>query len=198
MDKDASSTTRTAPLPWISVRDNSRRPIHSNRGGAAHISRTRPDLFHSGTFFRIPLPLNEEILERIKNISHTDDTGGTDCRKRSQKPRLHRLSQHDHGRELKVVTAIMKLKMVPSWAPLAKSASATGMVPKISAYMGTPTRTARTTPKGFPLPRAVSIQPQGSSCGSQPRSPRLRGYMEIPSGRWTPPVPWHRPAGPGP
>lgn len=63
--------------------------------------------------------------------------------------------------KLKVVTAIMKLKMVPSWAPLAKSASATGMVPKISAYMGTPTRTASTTPKGFPLPRAVSIHSPG-------------------------------------
>lgn len=63
--------------------------------------------------------------------------------------------------KLKVVTAIMKLKMVPSWAPLAKSASATGMVPKISAYMGTPTSTARTTPKGFPLPRAVSIHASG-------------------------------------
>ena len=38
--------------------------------------------------------------------------------------------------KLKVVTAIMKLKMVPNWAPLAKSASATGMVPKISRVHG--------------------------------------------------------------
>ena len=41
---------------------------------------------------------------------------------------------------LKVVTAIMKDRIVPNCAPLYSRASATGMVPKISAYMGTPTR----------------------------------------------------------
>ena len=59
---------------------------------------------------------------------------------------------------LNVVTAIMKLRMVPNCAPLVKRASATGMVPKISAYMGTPTRTASTTPKGFREPRMDSTQ----------------------------------------
>ena len=54
---------------------------------------------------------------------------------------------------LRVVTAIMKLRMVPNWAPLESNASATGMVPKMSAYMGTPTITARITPKGLRLPR---------------------------------------------
>ena len=38
------------------------------------------------------------------------------------------------GRD-KVVTAIIKDKIAPSWAPLANSASATGIVPKISAYL---------------------------------------------------------------
>ncbi len=40
---------------------------------------------------------------------------------------------------LSVVTAIIKAKIVPSCAPLWSRASATGIVPKISAYMGTPT-----------------------------------------------------------
>ena len=53
---------------------------------------------------------------------------------------------------LKVVTAIMKESTVPSWAPLYSRASATGMVPKISAYMGTPIMVARMTPKGLWLP----------------------------------------------
>ena len=40
-------------------------------------------------------------------------------------------------------------------------ASATGMVPKISAYMGIPTIVARITPKGLLLPSTVSIQLSG-------------------------------------
>ena len=54
---------------------------------------------------------------------------------------------------LSVVTAIIKLRIVPSCAPFASSASATGIVPKMSAYIGTPTRTASTTPNGLLLPR---------------------------------------------
>ena len=56
---------------------------------------------------------------------------------------------------LSVVTAIMKLRIVPSKAPFDRSASAIGIVPKISAYIGTPIRVASTTPKGFLLPRTV-------------------------------------------
>ena len=59
--------------------------------------------------------------------------------------------------KLNVVTAIMKLNIVPSCAPFASNASATGMVPKMSAYIGTPTRTAKITPNGFRFPNASSI-----------------------------------------
>ena len=62
---------------------------------------------------------------------------------------------------LSVVTAIMKARTVPSCAPLASRASATGIVPKMSAYIGTPTSTARTTPKGLLPPRTVSIHDSG-------------------------------------
>ena len=48
------------------------------------------------------------------------------------------------GRE-SVVTAIIKDKIVPSPAPFASRLSATGMVQKISAYMGTPTAVASGT-----------------------------------------------------
>ena len=64
---------------------------------------------------------------------------------------------------LRVVTAIIKLSTVPSSAPLDRSASATGIVPKISAYIGTPTSVARITPKGFLFPRTVST----TCCGIQ-------------------------------
>ena len=62
---------------------------------------------------------------------------------------------------LKVVTAIIKARTVPSKAPLPSSASATGIVPKMSAYMGTPITAARTTPKGLLLPKTVLIQLSG-------------------------------------
>ena len=66
------------------------------------------------------------------------------------------------GRD-KVVTAIIKDKIAPSCAPFANKASATGMVPKISAYIGTPTSVAKMTENGLSLPSAASIQ----VCGIQ-------------------------------
>ena len=61
----------------------------------------------------------------------------------------------------KVVTPIIKDSTVPSCAPLSSNASATGIVPKISAYIGTPTIVAKTTPKGFLLPSKVVTHPSG-------------------------------------
>ena len=60
-----------------------------------------------------------------------------------------------------VVTAIIKLKTVPSSAPFAKRASATGIVPKISAYIGAPTRVAITTPKILFCPSIFSMKSWG-------------------------------------
>ena len=62
---------------------------------------------------------------------------------------------------LKVVTAIMKLRIVPSRDPYTSSASATGIVPKMSAYIGIPTSVASTTPKGLRLPRMVCTHASG-------------------------------------
>lgn len=63
--------------------------------------------------------------------------------------------------KLNVVTAIMKDKIVPNCAPLANNASATGMVPKISAYIGTPTKVAKITPNGLLLPKIAVTQLSG-------------------------------------
>ena len=63
--------------------------------------------------------------------------------------------------KLSVVTPIIKLKIVPICAPFVNKASATGMVPKISAYIGIPTRVAKITPNGLFLPNMVSIQASG-------------------------------------
>ena len=64
------------------------------------------------------------------------------------------------GRD-RVVTPIIKDRTTPSRAPLASSAYAMGMVPKMSAYMGMPAMVARITPRGLPLPRIVTIHASG-------------------------------------
>lgn len=70
------------------------------------------------------------------------------------------LSMIIEGR-LRVVTAIMKDKTVPNCAPFEKSASATGIAPKISAYIGIPINVMISTPKGLFSPRARKIQFSG-------------------------------------
>lgn len=62
---------------------------------------------------------------------------------------------------LRVVTAIIKDSTTPSCAPLANKASAIGIQPKISAYIGIPAKVAKTTPKGLPLPNKPMIQLSG-------------------------------------
>lgn len=63
--------------------------------------------------------------------------------------------------KLNVVTAIINDKIVPNCAPFASNASATGIVPKISAYIGIPTRVAKITPNGLLLPKILSIHVSG-------------------------------------
>ena len=63
--------------------------------------------------------------------------------------------------KLKVVTAIMKARTLPRSAPFANKASAMGIVPKISAYIGMPTMVARITPKGLWLPNKEVIHSFG-------------------------------------
>ena len=58
------------------------------------------------------------------------------------------------------VAAIMKDRMVPRPTP-AYRASATGIVPKMSAYMGTPITVASTTENGFLAPSTVFIKSAG-------------------------------------
>ena len=60
-----------------------------------------------------------------------------------------------------VVTPIIKDRTTPSCAPFASRASAIGIVPKISAYMGTPAIVARITPKGLPVPSTLTIKSSG-------------------------------------
>lgn len=57
----------------------------------------------------------------------------------------------------KAVTAIIKDKMVPTPTPLTNNASAMGIVPNISAYIGIPMDVANKTEKGFSFPNSVSI-----------------------------------------
>src|SRR5690606_40812384 len=88
---------------------------------------------------------------------------------------IYTLSLHDalpisiEGRE-SVVTAIIKESTTPSCAPLANNASATGMVPKMSAYIGTPISVASTTPKGLLLPSRVDTHPRSEEHTSELQS----------------------------
>ena len=75
------------------------------------------------------------------------------------------LSIISEGRE-RVVTAIMKESTTPSSAPLAKRASAIGIVPKISAYNGAPASTAIMTPKGLFFPKRATINLSGMALWS--------------------------------
>jgi hypothetical protein len=61
----------------------------------------------------------------------------------------------------KVVMPIIKESTTPRSAPLASRASAIGIVPKISAYIGTPATVARITPKGLLPPSALTIHSSG-------------------------------------
>ena len=63
--------------------------------------------------------------------------------------------------KLSVVTPIMKESTTPSFAPFASKASAIGIHPKISAYIGTPAIVAIITPNGFPFPRNLTIKSFG-------------------------------------
>lgn len=60
--------------------------------------------------------------------------------------------------KLSVVTAIINDKTVPSKAPLESKASAIGITPNISAYIGIPSIVAIITPKGLFPPKIFSIQ----------------------------------------
>ena len=66
------------------------------------------------------------------------------------------------GRD-RAVTLIINAKIVPIGTPAMNNASAIGIVPKISAYIGIPTTAAISTENGFSLPKIVSI----ISCGIQ-------------------------------
>ena len=60
-----------------------------------------------------------------------------------------------------VVTPIIKDRTTPSLAPLASRASAIGIHPKISAYIGTPAIVAMMTPNGLEIPRNFTIISSG-------------------------------------
>lgn len=66
------------------------------------------------------------------------------------------------GRD-KVVTPIINESTTPSNAPLASNASAIGIVPNISAYIGMPATVAMITPNGLLSPRIFTMK----SCGIQ-------------------------------
>ena len=59
------------------------------------------------------------------------------------------------------VTAIMKDKAVPIPTPLETKASAMGKVPKISAYMGTPTKVASGTEYHLSTPKTAVMKLSG-------------------------------------
>ena len=97
--------------------------------------------------------LQQPGLEQIESISYGNDPRRTDGHKRPQQFGFTALPSMIMEGRLRVVTAaIIKLSTVPAGLLFPSNASATGMVPKMSAYMGTPAVWASTTPKEFRLP----------------------------------------------
>ena len=72
-----------------------------------------------------------------------------------------KVSDHSETPSIQRELTIIKLNTVPSCAPLYSSASATGIVPKMSAYIGTPISVASTTPNGLWLPSTISTHASG-------------------------------------
>ena len=60
-----------------------------------------------------------------------------------------------------IITPIINARTTPSFAPFATSASAMGIQPKMSAYIGIPHIAARITPNGLPVPRTFTIHFSG-------------------------------------
>ena len=76
-----------------------------------------------------------------------------------------------------VVTAIMNERTTPRAAPLLSRASATGIVPKISAYTGIPAAVARITANGLSRPRILTINSPGIQlCISAPIATPMSTY----------------------
>lgn len=51
--------------------------------------------------------------------------------------------------KLRVVTSIIKARIIPNCRPFASDTSVTGIIPNISAYIGILTNVAKITPKGL-------------------------------------------------
>ena len=64
------------------------------------------------------------------------------------------------GRE-SVVTPIIKDKTTPNNAPFVSRASAIGIQPKISAYIGMPATVAKMTPNGLLSPSTLTMKSSG-------------------------------------
>ena len=97
----------------------------------------------------------------IEQESNQHDADGDNREEHSQQFWLEAfLSIIIEGRE-SAVTAIMKERMVPRPAPFANKLSATGIVPKMSAYIGTPTRVASGTEYHLSPPNTASTKDCG-------------------------------------
>ena len=85
------------------------------------------------------LRLNQNELKRIEQIANNNNANRTNANKECQQFGFHSLAEHDKGRQGQGSNRHHKGKNGTQLCPLESKASATGMVPKISAYMGIPT-----------------------------------------------------------
>jgi len=93
--------------------------------------------------------LNYQCLKSIEQITDNYDSNCTDSNKQSQQFGFIAFRNIIIEGSESVVTAIIKDKITPSCAPLANNASATGIVPNISAYIGTPINVANITQRDY-------------------------------------------------
>jgi hypothetical protein len=94
------------------------------------LEATKPYLLELGVYITV----NEEIIELVSGL-----------------PVLKSTATISDGKD-NAVTAIMNDSIVPTPTPFVNNASAIGIVPKISAYIGMPTIVASKTEKGLSSP----------------------------------------------
>ena len=102
-------------------------------------------------------------MQEVEDVPYGDDASGADGGKDARSLGFTALRKRIRDGTDKVVTPIMKLRTAPSLVPLDSRASAMGMVPKMSAYIGDAHQGGQDHAKGV-----VAAQDAGHQVGRNP------------------------------
>ena len=115
-----------------------------------------PAILRTDLPLRSNLLSDKDILEGVKAVSNNNDANCTNGDEGTQQPGFNGFAQHDERGKTQGCDRHHEAEDRAQ-----QSASATGIVPKMSAYMGIPRIVASITPKGLRLPSTFSTQLSG-------------------------------------